>query len=147
MLYLRSQALPRPASMRNSPATARVIQPNEQGPSPASGYPLRRPERRRNPRWPYRVTQMVAFHDELVKPTKDMLQAVRCHDISLSGISFFLVGPPTSEHCTLFLGRPPGLIFVKARVVHSEPTEDSPGMWIIGCEFVKKLPAFPLREM
>lgn len=139
--------------MRNSPATARVIPPDKEGPptqsegAPASGYPGPRTDRRRDPRWPYRVTQMVAFHDESVKPTKDMLQAVRCHDISLSGISFFLVGPPASEHCTLVLGRPPALIFVKARVVHSEPTENSPGTWIVGCEFVKKLDGFPLREV
>jgi hypothetical protein len=132
--------------MRNSPPIARVIQPNELGPSTASGYTARRPDRRRDPRWPYRVSQMVAFHDELAKPTKEMLRPVRCHDISLSGISFFLEGQPAGEHCTLVLGRPPGLTFVKARVVHSEPTEASPSTWIIGCEFVEKLPAFPLRE-
>jgi hypothetical protein len=119
---------------------ARIIQPHEQD-SP----PVRQSERRRDPRWPYRVTQMVAFHGESQKAAKEMLQAVRCHDISLSGISFFLSAPPKSQHCTLFLGRTPRLIVVKARVVHSEPVEDSPNTWIIGCEFVEKLAALPTR--
>jgi hypothetical protein len=128
--------------MRTDPEIARIIQPFEQGPpSP------RQAERRRDPRWPYRVTQMVAFHDEFQKPTKDMLQPVRCHDISLGGISFFLAGRPPTHHCTLVLGRPPGLIFVNGRIVHCEPTELSPDEWIVGCEFVTKLDAFPLREV
>jgi hypothetical protein len=128
--------------MRHSPEIARIIQPCDQGPPEVRKY-----ERRRDQRYPYRVTQMVAFHDEAASPTKDLLQPVRCHDISLSGISFFLAGPPKCEHCTLLLGRPPRLLFVKARVVHSEPTEDSPDTWIIGCEFVEKMDEFPLLEV
>jgi hypothetical protein len=91
--------------------------------------------------------QLVAFHDVQAAPTKEMLQSVRCHDISLGGIAFYIVGPPTAEYCTLVLGRPPELIFVEAHVVHSEPMEESPGTWIIGCEFVRKLDAFPLEEV
>ncbi len=127
--------------MRKNREIARIIQPLEHGPPMPRGH-----ERRRDARWPYRVTQMVAFHDESEKPTKEMLRPVRCHDISLSGISYFLAGAPPCQHCTLILGRPPGLIFVEARIVHSEPAEGSPGEWIVGCEFVAKLDAFPLRD-
>ncbi len=128
--------------MRHSPEIARIIQPYEEG-----APKVRQHERRRDSRYPYRVTQMVAFHDHVGIPTADMLQPVRCHDISLGGISFYLAGPPMSEHCTFLLGRPPGLLFVKARVVHSEPAENSPDTWIIGCEFVEKMEEFPLRQV
>jgi hypothetical protein len=128
--------------MRKTPEIARIIQPLEHGPPMPRGH-----ERRRDPRWPYRVTQMAAFHDERQKPTKDMLRAIRCHDISLSGICFYLAGPPPCQHCTLVLGRAPELLFVAARVVHSEQSEASADEWIVGCEFVAKLDAFSLRDV
>jgi len=85
------------------------------------------------------VTQLVAFHEEDQSVTKEMLQAVRCHDISLSGISFFLTSPPPLKYCTLVLGRPPYLIFVKAWVVHYEPQSATLREWKIGCQFIEKV--------
>jgi hypothetical protein len=128
--------------MRAKPEIALIIQPREHGPPMPRDH-----ERRRDPRWPYRVTQLAAFHDEHQTPAKEMLQPIRCHDISLSGLSFSLNGQPPRQHCTLILGRPPELIIIKARIVHSEPAEGSPDEWIVGCEFVAKLDAFPLREV
>ena len=90
---------------------------------------------------------MVAFHDEAERPTNSMLRPVRCHDISLGGLSFFFAGPPPRRYCTVVLGRAPGLILVKARIVHSKRTERHPEEWLIGCEFVSKLDGFPLREV
>ncbi len=97
----------------------------------------RQPEKRHDPRWPYRVTQLVAFHAEYEPPTKEMLQAVRCHDISLGGISFYFAGPPPQKHCTMVLGHPPNLIFVRARVVHCQAPHSSED-WVIGCQFIEK---------
>ena len=128
--------------MRNSTEISLIIRPYEQGP-----LLPRQSERRREPRYPYRVTQLAAFHEASQKATKEMFQPVRCHDISLGGISFFLAGPPKTEHCTLVLGRPPALIYVRAQILHSEPTEDSPDTWIIGCQFVERLSAFPLSPV
>jgi hypothetical protein len=115
------------------PEIAKIIQPFENG-KPST----REPELRQYPRRPYPVTQLVAFHEEGQQPTKEMLQAVRCHDISLGGISFFLSGPPPQKHCTLVLGRPPGLIFVRARVAHCEAHGTSMREWKVGCEFIEK---------
>ena len=68
-----------------------------------------------------------------------MLQAVRCHDIWMGGISFYLSSPPPSEYCTIILGRPPALIFVTAKVTHSEQANDALHKWKIGCEFIDKV--------
>jgi hypothetical protein len=104
-----------------------------------SGQPAdRQPELRRDPRWPYPVPQLVAFHDADQLPTKEMLQAVQCHDISLGGISFFLSDSPPFMHCTVVLGRAPNLIFVKARVVHAEVRGEGLRKWKIGCQFLGK---------
>ena len=101
--------------------------------------PDRREERRAEPRRVYPITQQVAFHDESKVPTKEMFQAVLCHDISTSGISFYLSGPPDSNHCTLALGRAPRLIYVAAEVVHYGPYEGPNQEWVIGCRFLKKV--------
>ncbi|MGO9110839.1 MAG: PilZ domain-containing protein [Thermoguttaceae bacterium] len=98
----------------------------------------RQPEHRRDPRWPYPVTQLVAFHEEDQLPTKEMLQAVQCYDISLGGISFFLSSPPPQEHCTVVLGRAPNWIFVRAKVAHCEATGTASCEWKIGCQFIEK---------
>jgi hypothetical protein len=128
--------------MLTSPHPLKIARPLEHGP------PMpRENERRRDRRWPYRVTQLVAFHDIHEQPSKFMLQPVRCHDISLGGISFFIAGPPPRQNCTILLGRAPGLIYVRARVIHSEPAEDSPDEWVVGCEFVTKLDDFPVRDV
>ena len=123
-----------------SPEIAAIIQPFETG-APAVG----RPERRNDPRWPYAVTQLVAFHEEDQQPTKEMFQPVRCHDISLGGISFFLSGPPPLKHCTVILGRPPSLIFVRARITHYEAQGASLREWKIGCQFIEKVESTPAR--
>jgi hypothetical protein len=117
-----------------SPEIAAVIQPFETG-SPD----MRQCERRSDPRWPYAVTQLVAFHEEGQSPTKGMFRPVRCQDISLGGISFYLPNPPPLRYCTVILGRPPGLIFVRARVAHFEATGASLREWKIGCQFIEKV--------
>jgi hypothetical protein len=96
-------------------------------------------ERRVDPRWSYPVIQLVAFHGEDDPVTKEMLQAVRCNDISLGGISFFLPSPPASKHCTLVLGRAPRLMFIRAMVVHCQATGASLPEWIVGCQFLQKV--------
>ena len=119
--------------MRN-PEIAKIIQPFQTGQPDAH-----QPELRSDPRWAYSVIQLVAFHEKDQQPTKEMLQAVRCHNISLGGLSFYLSGSPSHEYCTLVLGFPPKLIFVKARVTHSEAQGTSQGMWKIGCQFLEKM--------
>jgi|SRR5208283_5467253 len=118
------------------PEIAKIIQPFE------TEQPFaHQPENRSDPRWPYSVIQLVAFHEKDQEPTKAMMQAVWCHDISLGGISFFLSDEPPHEYCTLVLGFPPNLIFVKARIAHSVAQGTSPSMWKIGCQFIEKLEA------
>jgi hypothetical protein len=123
------------------PEIATIIHPYESGRPDA-----REPERRYDPRWSYPVIQLVAFHKEDQQATKEMLQAVRCQDISLGGISFFLSGPPPFSFCTLVLGRPPGLIFVRARVAHFASTGGSGREWKIGCQFIGKVDSLLGKE-
>ena len=117
----------------HSAEIARIIHPYENGKAAA-----REPERRSDPRWTYPVTQLVAFHEEGQRPTKEMLQAVQCRDISASGISFFLASPPPTKHCTVLLGRPPDLICVTARIVNCEVHGTAQREWRVGCQFLGK---------
>ena len=124
-----------------NPEVARIVLPLEHGPLMPRGY-----ERRRDSRWPHGVTQMAAFHDVHEQPSKLQGSFIRCHDISLAGISFYLAGSLPRQNCTILLGRPPELIYVQAKI-HSEAVEESPGEWVVGCEFVTKLDTFPLRDI
>jgi hypothetical protein len=92
--------------------------------------------RRGSNRHKYPAAQLVAFHDEAQVPTTALFEGVRCHDLSTSGISFFLPDPPAFEYCTVVLGRPPALIYVKARVMHYSPYAGRAREWLIGCQFV-----------
>jgi hypothetical protein len=115
-------------------AVAQIIHPFVAEPPSMRGNDLRF-----DPRWSYPVIQLVAFHAQDEPVTKEMLQAVRCHDISLGGISFFLPKPPPFKHCTIVLGRPPALIFVRAKVIHYEATGSPSHDWRIGCQFLEKV--------
>lgn len=117
-----------------SPQIATIIHPYENG-EPAE----HEPERRSDPRWPYTVVQLVAFHEIDQQPTKEMLQAVQCHDISMGGMSFYLAHPPSAKYFTVLLGRPPDLIPVKARVVHTKLLGAPSREWKIGGQFLEKL--------
>ena len=87
----------------------------------------------------YPVNQLVAFHDESETPTKEMFRPVLCQDISTNGISFYHPGPPATDHCTIALGRMPGVIFVKAKVIHYGPYVGPNQKWVIGCQFLSKV--------
>ena len=118
---------------RNDSEISRIVQPFEQGPQPA--FPN---EARADARWRYPVTQLVAFHEELILPTKDMFEAVQCNDISRGGISFDYPGSPPTGYCTFILGRMPEVIFVQAKTAHFEPDVGPNQEWRIGCEFLRK---------
>ncbi len=81
--------------MRCDPEISRIVQPFEQGPQEA--FPN---EARADARWHYPVTQLVAFHEEPILPTKEMFEAVQCIDISRGGISFYYPSSPPSGYCT-----------------------------------------------
>ena len=98
-------------------------------------------DRRAEVRLAYPVSQFVAFHDEWQIPTTEMSHLVLCHDISTTGISFYQPSPPPFDHCTLALGRPPRLTFVKAKVVHYAPFASPNQDWVIGCVFINKVEA------
>ena len=95
-------------------------------------------ERRKSKRRPYVATHLVAFHAEGQNPAQNMFQAVRCREISTSGVSFLCEGPPPFDYCTLMLGRHPRQIRVKAWVVHCLPFAGPDEQWIIGCNFLDK---------
>jgi hypothetical protein len=95
---------------------------------------------RRGKRYPYAVVQFVAFHDEAETPTRAMFRRVRCRDLSMAGASFFLPNPPAADHCTVALGKPPAMLYVSARVMHSGPCAHARNQqWLIGCQFLRKV--------
>jgi hypothetical protein len=93
-------------------------------------------ERRRSQRRTYVATHLVAFHQESQSPAENTFQAVRCREISTSGVSFLCDGPPPFDHCTMMLGRHPQLIRVRARVIHCFPFAGPNDQWIVGCNFL-----------
>jgi hypothetical protein len=97
-------------------------------------------ERRGETRWPYAVRQLVAFHEQSQTPGREMFHAVRCRDISVSGISFYYSGPPASDYCSFVLGRAPNLLYVRAQVIHYGPYAGESNEWVIGCRFLTKQP-------
>ena len=105
----------------------------------SSAEAVRQEERRAEVRKSYPVKQFVAFHDPSQTPTKEMFREVLCQDISTSGMSFYLTDRPTADHCTIALGRTPGLIFVRAKVIHSGPYLGPNKEWVIGCQFLSKV--------
>ena len=78
--------------------------------------------------------------DEATPPTLDSGIAVRCHDISGKGISFFWPRPPNFEHFIISLGNDHDLLFMAAQVMRSGPAElDGAAMYLVGCQFIHRM--------
>jgi hypothetical protein len=111
----------------------------------------------------FQVIQWIApGYDEI--PPESALIAVRCHDLTRSGISFLLPSPPNFERLVVALGSPASHIYLTAEVLHwheeqTRPTDTAsqrrrtpragarpmpdqgeiePGV-IVGCRFLDRL--------
>lgn len=126
----------------------------------AGGLPA---ERRHEKRSRFVATQRVAFRGTPGIPDVTEFTEVQCHDLTRGGFSFFLPSEPTLQFLVVALGTPPRVIYVSARVTHTEPVlvyesglmERYPDgcvpdqtksqhvrrMILVGCTFVKRLDA------
>ena len=68
---------------------------------------------------------------------------VRCHDLSMHGISFFWPDEPDFKHLLISLGSGDDLLFMAAEVVHSKPVFMH-GEWqcVVSCRFIRRIREF-----
>ena len=78
--------------------------------------------------------------DDALLPALKCGIAVRCHDISGKGISFFWPRPPQFEHVIISLGSDHDLLFMAAQVMRFVPAErDGAAMYLVGCQFTRRM--------
>jgi hypothetical protein len=102
-------------------------------------------ERRRDVRLPYECVQMIAPFDGVNLPPASAFRPVHCHDISISGLSFFLPQRPTFQNLVVSLGKEgSNRQCITARMVHFRAMQhEGTAQFLVGCEFIEKLPAVP----
>jgi len=76
-------------------------------------------------------------------PSVEASVVVRCHDISMQGVSFFWPEEPDFEHLLISLGHDDELVFMAAKVVHCKPVYMH-GEWtvMVSCRFTKRMREF-----
>jgi hypothetical protein len=100
----------------------------------------RQVERRKSTRWSYPVIEQMAPCRSRELPSKSLFRAVRCHDISSGGISFFLPEPPDFERAVVTLGPPPDVICFLVRVVHYSPRKVAVrNQHLVRCRFFQRV--------
>jgi len=91
-------------------------------------------------RYGYPTDQFVAFSFAGVLPRGKDFELVRCKDISVDGISFFLNRRPDTDELVISFGAAPALMFMLAKVVNSRVTVISGReCYRVDCQFVKRL--------
>jgi PilZ domain-containing protein len=89
-------------------------------------------EKRRDERVSYKCKQRIAFG---TAPDAEFVE-VEFRDLSTTGCSFWYKQLLPVEEIVVELGRPPHLIYLKARVVHVTPVlVGGLSSFVIGCEF------------
>lgn len=102
-------------------------------------------DRRRTERFPFnQPVHVVACEAEPDGGLFDLLNrmtAVPAHDISQSGIAFYLPSKPTSSTYLVRLGEIPSAMLILVRVARTQE-----GYWLrqrqfrVGCEFIRRIP-------
>lgn len=94
-------------------------------------------ERRSNNRLPFPQTQLIAAcNSPLGDVGAEDFEKRDCHDLSVSGVSYFEHVHPKHSHVVLALGRVP-FKFICAEVRHAREVEKD--KWLVGCHFVRRL--------
>ncbi len=97
-------------------------------------------EQRSAKRWPYPASELLAACGQGKLPNRSMFREVVCHDLSTTGISFFLPHPPGFRLAVITLGNSTDKTAMLIRVVHSTG-HDATGhnRYLVGCQFVRRV--------
>lgn len=92
-------------------------------------------------RYPYDCFQQMApWHDAEPTPTLDQFSKVRCHEISVSGISFFWPQAPDFESVIISIGTGDKLIFMQAQVcTHKAVFKHNEVSFLIDCRYLRRM--------
>jgi len=97
-------------------------------------------DNRSSSRQTFGVEQQIARLVHGVLPTPDAFHSVRCADISPAGFAFYQATRPDFEELVVALGLPPDLVYMTARVVHTELIELCGHLaFRVGCRFTGQL--------
>ena len=97
-------------------------------------------EQRSAKRWPYPVTELLAACRQGRLPNHTMFREVVCHDLSTTGISFFLPRPPGFRLAVITLGKLTDKTSMLIRVVHSTAYDvTGHNRYLVGCQFVRRV--------
>jgi len=96
-------------------------------------------ERRTSERWLYPETQLIGAYGVWGLPPRQIFRAVRCHDISKGGVSFFLPRPPAFELAVIEVGKQPIIDYLLMQLVHYGEQVDAEKLYLVGCQFVERV--------
>jgi hypothetical protein len=97
-------------------------------------------ERRVSERHDYPFTQWIAPCDSPNTSVAGLpFIAIRCSDLSASGVSFRTPIPPTFRYIIVKLGTTNKPIYVLAEVVHSRLQDNAENKYLVGCRFLRKI--------
>ena len=98
-------------------------------------------EEMKSRRYPYDCLQQLApWDEEGPQPRPDSYVSVRCHDISVSGISFLWSDAPDFTRAILSVGAPEAPIFMVVEVTgYKSVYRHDEVCFLVGCRFVNRL--------
>lgn len=97
-------------------------------------------ERRRSRRHAFRFVQWMApCSDPNVSLRGLRFLAVRCCDLSTSGLSFLAATPPTFQYLVVRLGTADDPVYVLGEIVRSTPVGDADSECLVACRFLRKI--------
>lgn len=97
------------------------------------------PERRKYTRFAYEVEQRYALMEDGRMPGMDMFRSMRCHEISLGGVSFLSWAPPEFDTIVVELGTLPDCKYLQARVVGWILVDPATSKYLVRCRFTCRL--------
>lgn len=93
-------------------------------------------EKRATMRHSFGVEQIVAGTVDGKMPPLESFRRVRCIDISKDGFAYYQEERPDYAELVVGLGLPPNVVYLQARVAHSEMIELCGNLvFRVGCEF------------
>ena len=98
-------------------------------------------DRRMSPRYAFPAIQAVAPYDGVTLPGRETFRAVRCHDISQRGISFFWPTAPTFRYAVVRLNPQSQPLYLMARVARHVPIAGLNNEFLVCCQFLSRVKA------